>query len=239
MLKTFKWIFLFFVTLVLLYICILSFPSLLYSHEQRNENLIISCDQEFPSNITVISSAVLERIKKSEYYSSTDEYHVYISNGTFVWRLVSNFDPNQGGVNYTWFRGNAFIRPSVIAENRIIPPGNGLADASERDLIYFISHEVAHGMMSKSIGLFAFQFKTQGWVKEGYADLIGKKSFNYESNLEQLKKNEKRLTESSGLYVRYHLFLLYLLNHENLSINEIINENLTQADVLKKIMPKE
>lgn len=239
MYKIIKWTLLSLASLISLYICVLSFPSFLYSDKYKNENLIVFSDQVFPENINVISNAVLQRIKKSEYYNPNSEYRVFISNETWRWRLVSNMGPAQGAVNYTWFRQNSFVRPSAIAENRIIPPAGGLADADERDLVYFIAHEVAHAMMAQGLGLVSFQFLTQGWVKEGYADLIGKKSFDYENSLAQLKYNERRLSEASGLYVRYQLLLLYLLQEKSLNMTEIIKQRISQAQAIEMLLAPE
>ncbi len=238
MLKYFKWTFISLLLSITCYICILCFPSFLYSYVYKNKNLHIYCDEQLPENISYISSEVLKRVEKSEYFDKNQIYSVYISNKVWRWRFVSHVVSNVGAVNFALYPSSSFVRPSVVSENRIIPPGNGLADAEDRDLIYFISHEVAHGMMTIRLGFFVFNFKTEHWIKEGYADYIGKKSFDYSANLQQLLNGERRLTEESGLYVRYHLFLLYLLNNKNLSMNEIINENLTQAEVLKEIMPK-
>ncbi len=238
MIKIIKFILIPAFSLMLIYGSFLSYPSFLYSYEEKNENVTIYCDQEFPSNITAISDSVLERIKKSEFYDENSEYSVYISNKKINWLLVSNFHSHAGALHHMWFRGNSFVRPSVIEENRITTTGSALGDAEERDLIYFISHEITHEMMARSIGYFNFQFHTQAWIREGYADLIGKKSFNYDSSFEQLINNEHRLSEASGLYVRYHVLLLYLLNNEKHTLANIINENYPQEYVIEKIKSK-
>ena len=186
MLKYFKWAFVSFSLALIFYIGVLCFPSFLYPHVHTNINLHIYCDEEFPENISYISNEALNRIEKSEFYDKNHIYSVYITTKAWRWRLVSHVASDVGAVNFTLYPSSSFVRPSVISENRIIPPGNGLADAEERDLIYFISHEVAHGMMAIKLGLFVFHFKTEHWIKEGYADYIGKKSFDYNANLQQL-----------------------------------------------------
>ena len=50
------------------------------------------------------------------------------------------------------------------------------------------------------------------WLSDGYPDYIAKQSFDFESNLAQFKNNKWRLSEESGLYVRYHLFVSFLLD---------------------------
>ena len=67
---------------------------------------------------------------------------MYIANDFWRWTLSSFpsfWTTKLGGIN-AGFHGNAFIRPSVIAENRITTPTDEpLLDAKQRDLVYFIS----------------------------------------------------------------------------------------------------
>lgn len=236
MFKYSKWAVISILVTITSYVGILLFPSFLYSYEHKNKNLNIYCDEKFPENINHISNEVLNRIEKSEYFDKDHEYNVFISNKSWRWKLVSHVVSDVGAVNFSLYPSSSFVRPSIISENRIIPPGNGLADANERDLIYFISHEIAHGMMAIKLGFFVFNFKTEHWIKEGYADHIGKKSFDFRANFHQFLIGEKRLTEESGLYVRYHLFLFYLLNDQKLNMKEIVRNNPPQKNVFDKIM---
>ncbi|MBC3872671.1 hypothetical protein [Undibacterium flavidum] len=222
--------------LAFLYGAVIFFPSFLYTYQYQNENIVIYSDEKLPSNIDKLSLTILERIKKSAYYNAQHEYRIFISNENWRWRLIANLRPDAGGFNIEFCPNNSFIRPSVIAENRIIPPRATMADAADRDLVYFISHEITHGMMVNSTGLFTSLSKTKSWIKEGYADLIGKKSFDYASNLAQLKSHEKRLQISSGLYVRYHLALVYLIEKKGLSFAEIVDKNPPLEEVIDEML---
>jgi hypothetical protein len=112
---------------------------------------------------------------------------------------------------------------------------------AERDLVYFISHEITRGMMVNHKGLFTSPTKTKSWIKEGYADLIGKRTFDfdYEGNLAQLKSNEKRLQIFSGLYVRYHLALLYLMEKKGMSFADIVDKNPALEEVIEEMLALE
>jgi hypothetical protein len=219
-----------------LYCIGISFPSFLYIHQFQHENVRIYSDQNLPPNITQISHEVLTRIKRSVYYNAQDEYKVFISNESWRWRLISNLRSHAGGFNIELRPNNSFIRPSVIAENRIVPPRSTMADASERDLVYFIAHEITHGMMVNSTGLFTSLFKTKSWIKEGYADSIGKQSFDYAGNFAQLRSKENRLQISSGLYVRYQLALMYLIEKKGMSLAEIVEKNLLLEPVIDEML---
>lgn len=236
MIRVFKIIGLAFLLILAGYICVLCFPSFLFSNLYEKENLRIYSDKPFPEQIESISSSTLKRIKKSEYYDVNRVYRVYISNDMWRWKFLSNLNSGAGAINTTWFRGNSFVRPSVIAENRIIPPSANMADSKQRDLIYYLSHEITHGMMSDKVGEFDFQFNTELWVREGYADLIGKSSFDFSDNIQQLENGEWRLTEESGLYVRYHLFVEYLLKEKGLTMKDLILNPPKKSAVLEELL---
>jgi len=161
-------------SIALVYGVVIFFPAFLYQYRFQSENVHIYSDHELPANIADISQTILRRIKKSTYYNAQDEYKVFISNDQWRWRFIANLRPDAGGFNMELCPNNSFIRPSVIAENRIIPPHATMADAQNRDLVYFISHEITHGMMVNHNGLLTSLFKTKSWIKEGYADLIAK-----------------------------------------------------------------
>ncbi|SMF63171.1 hypothetical protein SAMN02745866_04074 [Alteromonadaceae bacterium Bs31] len=221
--------------LLLSYCAVLCFPSFLFENVHKNENIYIYSDETFPDNIELLSRRILHRVRTSGYYDRSEIYRVYISNDGFRWKFLSNRLSGSGGVNYTLFRGNSFIRPSNIGENRIIAPGNGLADAEVRDLVYFISHEIAHGMMAKKQGVFYSFASIPHWLTEGYADHVAKATFDFDKNLEQFISNEWRLSAESGLYVRYHLMLLYLLDYKGLSLEQIMANPPNEKAILSEL----
>ena len=221
--RTLKWGGIILLSIITAYIAVIEYPSFLFSNSHTNRNVVIYSDKALDSNIDSISDDIVDRIKKSDYYNDNELYQVYISNDYWRWSLLSNSAQNAGGINYCLFQNNSFIRPSVIQENRIIPPGDGLADAKQRDLVYFISHEIAHGMMCSEAGHSKMWLSAPLWLREGYADYVGKETFNFADNHAQFIRGEHRLTEASGLYVRYHLYVAYLLDYKGFSIDTLIS----------------
>tara|TARA_R110002072_G_scaffold301977_1_gene483196 strand:- start:639 stop:1076 length:438 start_codon:yes stop_codon:yes gene_type:complete len=140
-----------------------------------------------------------------------------------------------GGFN-AGFHGNVFIRPSNISENKIIPPGSYILDAEQRDLVYFITHEVVHALLYDKVGYISNFINYPRWFQDGYPDYIAKKSFDFKNNLMQFKNNEKRLTVQSGLYVRYHLYMAYLIDIKKQSIQEVIKNTPKEPDIVHSLM---
>ncbi len=237
MFKKIKLLLLFILLIFLSYWSLIEFPSFLFSHKHQNANLIIYSDKPIPSNIKKISDEVLLRLKKSSIFNKNKTYSVHISNDSWRWTLLSypaNFTTKIGGFN-AGFHGNAFIRTSVISENKIIPPGTYLLDAEQRDLAYFITHEVVHSLLYDEVGYISNFINYPRWFQDGYPDYIAKNSFDFKMNLMQFKNNEKRLTVQSGLYVRYHLYMAYLMDIKKYSIKEIIEKTLDESDIVHSL----
>ena len=234
MFKIIKLLLLFIFLLFLGYWSLIEFPSFLFSHKYKNANLTVYSDKPIPSSIERITDEVLIRLNKSSLFNKDRTYSVYISNEIWRWNLISypaNLTTGVGGFN-AGFHGNAFIRPSIISENKIIPPGSYILDAKQRDLVYFITHEVMHALLYDEVGYISNFIKYPKWFQEGYPDYIAKENFNFKNNLMQFKKNEKRLTVQSGLYVRYHLYMTYLIDIKKQSIQEIIKNTPKESDII-------
>ena len=237
MFKKIRLLLLFLLLTFLGYWSLIEFPSFLFSHKYQNANLIIYSDKPIPSNINKITDEVLLRLKKSSIFNKNKTYSVHISNDSWRWALLSypaNLTTRIGGFN-AGFHGNAFLRPSIISENKIIPPGSYLLDAEQRDLVYFITHEVMHALLYDEVGYISNFINYPRWFQDGYPDYIAKNSFDFKKNLMQFKRNEKRLTVQSGLYVRYHLYVAYLMDIKGYTIKEIIKNTPDESDIIHSL----
>jgi len=215
---------------------LIEFPSFLYPYKYANDNLVIYSDEKIPKNIEKITNEVLYRLKKSALYKPDNVYRVHLPTEYWRWALVTLPINHQNiGGFCTGFRRNVFMRPTDIANNKIIPPGKTLADEKIRDLTYFITHEVGHALVIDQIGFIEHMTQLPRWLKDGYPDYIAKESFDFDDNLAQYKRNEWRLTKESGLYVRYHLFVAYLMDKKGYSI-EYILKNIPNETVINEAL---
>ena len=89
----------------------------------------------------------------------------------------------------------------------------------ERTLSYYIGHEITHVLLARELGALK-QWQLPAWKNEGYADLVAKGGeFDYERAREQLRRGDRELDpKRSGLYLRYHLLVAYLLERKGLSV---------------------
>lgn len=238
MFKIIKRLFLLLLLTFLGYWSLIEFPSFLFSHKHQNANLVVYSDKPIPANIEEITDEVLLRLNKSSLFNANKTYAVYIANDVWRWSLIAypaNLTTGVGGFN-AGFHGNSFIRPSLISDNKIIPPGSYLLDAEQRDLVYFITHEVVHALLYDEVGYISNFVNYPRWFQEGYPDYIAKKTFNFKDNLMQFKNNEKRLTVQSGLYVRYHLYMAYLMDVKKQSIQDVIKSTPEESAIIDSLM---
>jgi hypothetical protein len=143
-----------------------------------------------------------------------------------------------GGVNYYPLTSNVFLREAAVEENRLISP-SGNAVEGNRTLDYFITHEIAHTITKKGAGLYR-HFNLPEYVREGYPDYVAKGSaFDFDEAKRAFLSEAPEMDRwKSGLYLRYHLLVAYLLEKENWSVQRLI-EDPPEQEVLEEAIKKE
>jgi len=78
-------------------------------------------------------------------------------------------------------------------------------------------------------------------LHEGYADLVAKDGeFDYGQAREQLRRGDRELDpKRSGLYLRYHLLVAYLLDHKGITLDELLNRDFDPAQLEAEILATE
>jgi hypothetical protein len=123
---------------------------------------------------------------------------------------------------------------------------SGKEVSGERTLAYFITHEIAHSLEVRLLGRYAY-IRLPAWKREGYADYIARDSeFVFAERLAAFQINTPEMDpQGSGLYLRYELFVAYLLDVAHLppeemltdSFDETALEHTLRAIQLRRIMP--
>jgi len=224
----------------IVYLILILFPSIQFNNRIRYKNCIVYSDRNIDSNIKAILDSALMRINKSDLYDSTIHFKIFLCNDLWRFSFFAFAKSNAGAITHTHTTGNIFIRPSNIAENKVLPPGSwkfakppySLAD---RPLSYFIAHEMTHRILMNYTG--RLNFNTPLWINEGYADFIAKgEQFNFFENLELLKQHAPELDPNQGLYRNFHLHIYFLLRYKNYSIENILKEKPDLSKVNKELL---
>jgi hypothetical protein len=227
------------------YIALIAFPYPFFSHEVHLENIAVYSDQAISPALLSILNDVEERLRRSPLNHPTLQHRLFICNNSWLFTFLANTDYRAGGVNKTWLNQNIFLRRSDIGENRVIGP-SGRAVSGERTLAYFITHEIAHSLEAHLLGRYAY-LRLPAWKREGYADYVARDSeFAFAERLADFQINDPAMDpRGSGLYLRYELFVAYLLDVAHLppeemltdSFDETALEHTLRAIHLRRIMP--
>ncbi len=217
------------------YITLLLHPEPLFAHEARVGNIVLHARSPLPPESARVAQLALDRVARSPFYSPTDDYHVYLCDTSELFRFFSILHPSVGGVSQIYLTGNVFLRPSRIERDRLLGPAGGEVPG-DRPLSYFIAHEVAHTMVARRIGRIAYS-QLAVWQQEGYADYVGKPHFDFTTALEGLRTGAKELDPvRSGLYLRYHLFTAYALDHEGRTPEQLLSVYRPSAPIEEKLL---
>jgi len=228
-----------------LYVTVMAFPYPFFSHEVHFENITVYSDQSISQALLYILNDVQGRLQKSPLNDPTLQHRLFICNKGWLFTFLANTDYRAGGVNKAWLNQNIFLRRSDIERNRVIGP-SGREVSGERTLAYFITHEIAHSLEVHLLGRYEY-IRLPAWKREGYADYIARDSeFVFAERLAALKNNAPEMSpQGSGLYLRYELFVAYLLDVAHLTPEEMLTDSFAEAALehtlrairLRRVMP--
>jgi len=205
------------------YWVLLCFPQPFFSSSVEANNLVLYSDRSFtPEAGRKILETVEARLAASPLYSARDRHAAFVCNAAWRQRLFFNRNYGVGGVNQYPFTTNVFLRNALIDDNRLISP-SGNQVPGDRTLDYFIAHEITHTLTVRAIG-WIWYYKLAQWVREGYADYVAKgPSFDFEqARTEFLAGAPEMDWRQSGLYLRYHLLVAYLLDKQHWSVQRLL-----------------
>jgi len=212
------------------YVALLLKPEVLLAHEIRVQNLALHASKPLPAEAQGLAERVLARIRRSPFYDAGGEYHVYLCSSPAEFAFFARSQRNVGAISMVGLTGHAFVRPSDIRQNRLIGP-KGHAISDDRDLVYFIAHELAHTMVARRVGRLAY-LRLAVWQQEGYADALAKEHFDYAGALAAFLAKDRRLDpEASGLYLRYQLMFESQLR-EGHTAEQVLSDPRDPAPVL-------
>ncbi len=217
---------------VVFYLGLLCFPQPFFAYSLVRGNLTLYSDQPFPGDAGAQVLALAEtKLSASPMYSPTEQHAIYICNADWRQRLFFNRVYGVGGVNFYPLTYNVFLRNALVEQNRLISPSGKLV-AGERTLDYYVAHEVGHSLTGKAVGPIRYHLLSE-WVREGYADYLGKgRTFNYDDALRAFLANAPEMDrQKSGLYLRYHLLVAYLLDKKQWSVEKLLEDAVPQTQV--------
>ena len=218
------------------YLTLLCFPQPFFRSSATTTNLTLYSDTPFsPEEGKKILEIVETKLETSRLFSPEIHHSVFICNARWRQILFFNRKYGVGGVNYYPLTSNVFLSGARIEENRLISPSGNVVQG-DRTLDYFITHEVAHTFTKKAAGWYRHS-KLPEYVSEGYPDYVAKgKSFDYEKAKQAFLSEAPEMDRwGSGLYLRYHFIVAYLLDKKSWSLQELLENPMEQKAVEDEI----
>ncbi len=205
-----------------LYAALLARPQLVFAYEARAGNLVLHARAPLPPRALEIAAGARERVARSRFYDPHATYDVYLCDTPALFALYAREDYRAGGVA-SGITHDAFLRPAHVERDRLVGPSGMEADG-RRTLTYFVAHEVAHLMVMRRVGSWRHH-GLERWQREGYADYVAKAgAFDFDAAADGLRRGAPELDPArSGLYLRYHLLVAYLLDREGMTPEALLS----------------
>jgi hypothetical protein len=224
---------------IALYLILLCHPGMFFRHAFAQSDFFLYSDEPIPLGPAerVLDEVALRLARTPLYHhSSGKNFRIYLCNQKWRFVLFANTRYHVGGLTYPPITNNIFLRTSHIDVDRLVGP-SGQEVPGERKLSYYITHEIMHTLMASELGAARF-WSLPTWKGEGYADYIGKGGrFDYDDVVEKLRNGARELNpRQSGLYLRYHLLIAYLLDRKGKSVSELLRDDFDPAQLEAEIL---
>ena len=211
------------------YLVLLAYPQPLFAYELTAAGISVHSTHPIPEAMKATLERARARLDRSPLSDATQGAHVFICRSPWLFGVFARQNYRVGGVT-DWLVGqHVFLRDSDMEHDRLIGP-SGQPVAADRPLSYFIAHELMHVANVRAVGRWRYA-RTPQWVDDGYADYIAR-DVDLGDALTKMKEGARELDpRRSGLYLRYHLMVAYLLDKRQLALDELLASAPPREDV--------
>lgn len=217
------------------YLTLVLFPQPLFAYHAQRENVVLHARQPFPPQTAVLLEEIVRRVSLSPFYDRDRTHHVFLCDTTGLFTFFEPLQSRVGGVAQIHLTGNVFIRPYSIERGTLTGP-SGKEKTGERNLTYFVAHEITHAMTAARIGRWRY-LNMPAFQVEGYADYVG---MGHRVDLAAgraalLADGPDMHPRLSGSYSRYALLVAYLLDEGKLTPAALFARPLDQAAIERQL----
>jgi len=213
---------------------VISHPQILFYYKYEYLNLTLRTREAVPQGqANKLLCEVVNRLQLSSIYDPDSQMTVYICDDSWVRSLCFLPEPKAGGLYYYGMK-HVFLSGADFNELRLINNRN-IKITDQRDLAYFITHELTHLVTLRETGYFSYLFM-HNWIREGYADYVGRGSAWNENNCNAFVEDATSMHwPAPAPYLRYNLLVAFELEREGLSLVELFNGNQPQKDIENRL----
>ena len=217
------------------YGALLLHPQPLFAYSARDSAIVLHAREPLPREVTGVLADARRRVAASPFYDPQATYDAFLCDDVRTFTAFTLWNRGAGAVSQWDLTGNIFLRPSHVDRNRLVGR-SGKETPGERTLSYFIAHEVTHTMLARRIGRLRYA-RLQRWQVEGYADYVGKAGdFDFEKTLAAFRADTRELDpKRSGLYLRYHLMVAYLLDRQGMTPEALLAGPIEKTEIEQRL----
>jgi hypothetical protein len=219
------------------YLVLLCNPGVFFRYSFTHGGMAVFSDEPIPASARRVIELAESRLAQSPvlHGRAARTIRIYICNRKWRFILFANTRYKVGGIAYAPLTNNVFLRGAHFDSNRLVGPSGGEVPG-ERTLTYYIAHEVMHTVVADHLSVVA-HWRLPAWKNEGYADYVAKGSdFDYDQVVLQFRRGARELDPArSGLYLRYHLLVAYLLDKRRIGVHRMLAEHFDQAELEAEI----
>jgi hypothetical protein len=220
------------------YVLAVRFPSPFFARSVSRGNITLHSDRLIADNARALLAEVSRRLSRSTIDNPGLRHHIYICNSRARFLFFANRKFRMGGICYVGLGRNVFLRQSLISRNRLVGPTGRIVEG-ERTLVYYMAHELTHGLVASELGLAGY-LRVPEWIREGYADYIGKGKIDMEKAASDLKAGAPAMDpDRSGLYLKYHLLVAYLLDVKGVTVLGLLRGKFDMKSIEKQVLELE
>jgi len=219
------------VILASLYISILAFPGVFFSHRITKGSLTFYSDMPFDSDLIKVTEQVRDRVAAIDIYDPELRLYIYLCDNEDLYSTYARLSlvpVSVPGFNLSIFR-NSFISLPGLKRRFIRTGGQPLYSAVGGDPAQNIAHELVHNYFRARYGYFGA--KLPYWKSEGLAEYyasIGASKYDSLGGLHlKISQIPDLDLERQGLqYYQGSLIIEYLVEIKGLSYDEIASDEI-------------
>ncbi len=212
-----------------------SFPQILFAHKIEYKCFTVY----YHSNTTNAEAlyAVLDKseqlLKTSALFDASHNQKLFLCSGFPEFAFFAPLSRKAFAVNYLLTQ-HIFLAKSSVSANRSTRNGN---ENNERTLSSVIAHETVHSLLENKLGLLKYKLLPK-WKDEGYSDFIANESsYDIQKGLINICSSKKPSSASFN-YFKYRLYIKYLLEEEQLTLDQVLNNEFDLAVMEEKLKDK-
>lgn len=214
------------------FVFLLIYPQILFAHEVRYKNFTVYSRQPLDQSIYTVLDKVEAQLSASPINDHTVEPKIFLTNSQKLYSLLSLYiGSNSFGKGYPLLpTSNVFINEADVARDLVF---RRAATGSQRSLSGVISHEITHLHIRRKFG-YLRNITMASWKKEGYAEYVaGGSTLDYESGVKLWKASPN---DGTGYqYFKYYLTVKYLLETDKVTVEDLFNRDVDQAQAEQKV----